>query len=342
MNHAAAPVPSSPAPEQAPASLEPLKALVGPGMTAVDAEILGSVAQDVPLINDIAQHIIAAGGKRLRPALTLACAMLCGYTGGARHIRLAAAVELIHTATLLHDDVVDESTLRRGDQTANAIWSNQASVLVGDFLLSRAFQLMVSDGSLEVLRILSDASATISQGEVMQLMAAHDPSIPESRYLQVISAKTATLFEAACQLGGVITENPKQQQALASFGHHLGMAFQLVDDALDYAADTHTLGKEVGDDFREGKITLPVLIAYHAGGREEKAFWARVLEEQDQRDGDLEQAIAYMREHLAIPLTMERAADYCAQARQALEIFPSGPLKSALLETLDFCLRRAY
>ncbi len=324
------------------ASLEPLKAFVSARMAEVDAVIFSSVSQDVPLINDIARHIIAAGGKRLRPALTLACAMLCGYTEGDRHVKLAAAVELIHTATLLHDDVVDESTLRRGDQTANAIWSNQASVLVGDFLLSRAFQLMVGDGSLEVLRILSDASATISQGEVMQLMAANNPSIPQERYLQVISAKTATLFEAACQLGGVITENAKQQQALATFGQHLGMAFQLVDDALDYASDTATLGKEVGDDFREGKITLPVLLAYQAGDQEQKHFWQRVLEEQDQCSGDLAQAIAYIREHQAIELTVKRAEQYCDQARNALEVFPDSALKQSLLETLDFCLQRAY
>lgn len=310
-------------------------------MVRVNAVIFDSVTQDVPLINDIARHIIAAGGKRLRPALTIACAMLCGYEGE-RHINLAAAVELIHTATLLHDDVVDESTLRRGGQTANAIWSNQASVLVGDFLLSRAFQLMVSDGSLEVLRILSDASATISQGEVMQLMAANDPSTTEARYLQVIAAKTATLFEAACQLGGVIVAQPQKQQALAIFGHHLGMAFQLVDDALDYSADQETLGKAVGDDFREGKITLPVLVAYHAGDAEEKAFWQRVLEAQDQREGDLQHAMALLDAHGAIKATVARAASYCEHARAALEIFPASALKSALTDTLDFCIQRAY
>lgn len=325
-----------------PATLDSLKALVGSGMKEVDAVILGSVSQDVPLINDIARHIIAAGGKRLRPALTIACAMLCGYTSGPRHIHLAAAVELIHTATLLHDDVVDESTLRRGDQTANAIWSNQASVLVGDFLLSRAFQLMVSDGSLEVLRVLSDASATISQGEVLQLMASGDPSIPEERYLQVISAKTATLFEAACQIGGIIVENQTQQMALAAFGQHLGMAFQLVDDALDYAADTATLGKEVGDDFREGKITLPVLIAYHAGNKAQREFWQRVLEERDQHEGDLALAISYMKEHRAIQLTVERAAQYCERAQKALDIFPNCPIRASLIDTLEFCIQRAY
>jgi len=324
------------------ASLDSLKALVGSAMQEVDEVIFNSVIQDVPLINDIARHIIAAGGKRLRPALTIACAMLCGYEGGARHVRLAASVELIHTATLLHDDVVDESTLRRGDQTANALWSNQASVLVGDFLLSRAFQLMVSDGSLEVLRILSDASATISQGEVMQLMAANDPSTTEECYLGVISAKTATLFEAACQLGGVIMGDARQQEALAIFGQHLGMAFQLVDDALDYAADPGILGKSVGDDFREGKITLPVLIAYHAGDKTEKSFWHRVLEEQDQSDGDLQQAILYMKRHRAIELTVDRAAEYCEKARLALAIFPDSALKSALMDTLEFCIQRAY
>lgn len=332
---------SSLATPHAPATLDALNQLVGEGMAQVNGVIFDSVTQDVPLINDIARHIISAGGKRLRPALTIACAMLCGYTGE-RHVNLAASVELIHTATLLHDDVVDESTLRRGDQTANAIWSNQASVLVGDFLLSRAFQLMVRDGSLEVLRILSDASATISQGEVMQLMAANDPSTTEARYLEVIAAKTATLFEAACQLGGVIMGSRPQQEALARYGHHLGMAFQLVDDALDYAADERTLGKSVGDDFREGKITLPVLIAYHAGGGAERDFWQRVLEQQDQRSGDFEQALAYMRQHQAIEQTVERAALYCEQAREALLSFPDNELRAALTEALDFCIQRAY
>ncbi len=325
-----------------PATLDALNRLVGEGMAMVNHVIFDSVTQDVPLINDIARHIISAGGKRLRPALTIACAMLCGYTGD-RHVHLAAAVELIHTATLLHDDVVDESTLRRGDQTANAIWSNQASVLVGDFLLSRAFQLMVRDGSLEVLRILSDASATISQGEVMQLMAANDPSTTEARYLEVIAAKTATLFEAACQLGGVIMGSRPQQEALARYGHHLGMAFQLVDDALDYAADERTLGKSVGDDFREGKITLPVLIAYHAGSSAERGFWQRVLEQQDQRSGDFEQALSYIRDHRSIELTVARAAEYCAVAQEALHDFPdNNGLRAALIEALDFCIQRAY
>lgn len=324
-----------------PISLDSLNLSVGDGMARVSAVVFDSVMQDVPLINDIARHIIAAGGKRLRPALTVACAMICGYEGE-RHIQLAASVELIHTATLLHDDVVDESTLRRGGQTANVIWSNQASVLVGDFLLSRAFKLMVGDGSLEVLRILSEASATISRGEVMQLMAANDPSITERRYLEVVAAKTAALFEAACQLGGVLVEDARKQKALAAFGHHLGMAFQLVDDALDYTADEATFGKAVGDDFREGKTTLPVLVAYHAGDAAEKSFWRRTLEAQDRREGDLERAMALLAAHGAIEATVARADGYCETARKALDLFPASALKSALLDTLDFCIRRTY
>ncbi len=327
------------APISAP-SLNNLKAIVGDDIARVDQVILQNVQQDVPLIHDIAQHIISSGGKRLRPALTIACALLCGYQGD-RHVNLAAAVELIHTATLLHDDVVDESTLRRGDQTANAIWSNQASVLVGDFLLSRAFQLMVSDGSLEVLRILSDASATISQGEVLQMTTANDPTTPEERYLKVIASKTAALFEAACQLGAVIMDKPEWQKPLADFGLYLGMAFQLVDDALDYDADQATLGKTVGDDFREGKITLPVIMAYAQADEEEKRFWHRTLEEEHIQDGDLEQALALIARYDTIQATIARAGDYCDKAREALTAFPDSPVKAALDETLEFCLYRA-
>ncbi len=227
---------------------------------------MSRVKSEIPLIHNIASHIIASGGKRIRPALTLISAQLCGYEG-ARHIALAAAVEFIHTATLLHDDVVDESKVRRGLATANEVFGNKASILVGDFLLSQAFQLMVADGSLKVLKILSDAAAVIAKGEVMQLMTEGEPETTIQKYLQVISSKTAILFASACELGAVVAGQDGCEERLREFGIYIGIAFQLTDDALDYTADESKLGKTVGDDFREGKVTLPVILAYNAGTR---------------------------------------------------------------------------
>jgi octaprenyl-diphosphate synthase len=318
-----------------------LQALVQADLARVDQVILSHIDSGVPLIPKLARHIIAAGGKRLRPALTLLCAKLCGY-GGARHIHLAACVEFIHTATLLHDDVVDESALRRGNATANEVWGNKASVLVGDFLLSRAFQLMVADGSIKVLKILSDASAVIAQGEVLQLTTANNPETTQEQYLEVITAKTATLFAAACELGAVVSERQEKEDALRQAGLDLGIAFQIMDDALDYSASDATLGKKVGDDFREGKITLPVINAYERGGTEEKAFWKRTLEDQDVQPGDLEKAIDIINRHQAISASIALAETYCESARAQLAGFPAGPEKDALLETIDFCTQRAY
>jgi octaprenyl-diphosphate synthase len=323
-------------------SIEPLMRLVGTDLARVNKTILERMDSRVALIPQLAGHIIAAGGKRLRPMLTLAAAQLCGYAGN-RHIGLAACVEFIHTATLLHDDVVDESDLRRGNATANVLWGNQASVLVGDFLFSRAFQVMVEDGSLEVLRILSNASAVIAEGEVMQLQTANDTGTSEEQYLEVISAKTAALFAAAARIGAVVGERPKaEEQALDSFGRNLGVAFQLVDDALDYSAHQATLGKTVGDDFREGKITLPTILAYRRGDDAERAFWRRCLEDVDQNDGDLEQAIAYLRRHDTLDDTIERARHYGAIARDALGLFPDTEVKRAMIDVVDFAIERAY
>ncbi|HET8997047.1 MAG TPA: polyprenyl synthetase family protein, partial [Acetobacteraceae bacterium] len=271
-------------------ALSALVALVGGDIEACNRAIIARMDSPVSLIPQLAAHIVAAGGKRLRPLLTLAAARLCGYAGD-RHVHLAACVEFIHTATLLHDDVVDESQLRRGLASANAVFGNKASVLVGDFLFARAFQLMVDDGSLKVLGILSQAAATIAEGEVLQLVTQNDLSTPEERYLEVIKGKTAALFAAACQVGAVVADRPEiEERALAEYGLNLGIAFQLVDDALDYAADQATLGKTVGDDFREGKITLPVLVAYQAGDADERAFWRRTIETSEQMEADLEQA----------------------------------------------------
>ena len=296
----------------------------------------------VALIPQLAGHIIAAGGKRLRPMLTLASAKLCGYAGE-RHVNLAAAVEFIHTATLLHDDVVDKSDLRRGSATANALWDNTASVLVGDFLFSRSFQLMVADGSLKALKILSDAAAVIAEGEVMQLVTTNDTATSEAAYLDVVTAKTATLFAAACRIGAIVADRPAvEEDALDTFGMNLGIAFQLVDDVLDYSAREVELGKTVGDDFREGKITLPIVLAFRRGSDADRRFWRRTLEDGEQRDGDLARAIALLDRHGALADTVERARHYGAIARDGLAIFPAGGEKSVLLEVIDFCIDRAH
>lgn len=324
------------------ASLDSLLLLVRPDLEQVNRVILEHMESRVELIPQLAGHIIAAGGKRLRPMLTLASARLCGY-GGPRHVHLAACVEFIHTATLLHDDVVDESDLRRGIATANTVWGNQASVLVGDFLFSRAFQLMVADGSLDVLGILSNASAVIAEGEVLQLLTTNDTETTEATYLEVIGAKTAALFAAACRVGAVVAERPEAEaDALDRYGRALGIAFQLVDDALDYSARQATLGKSIGDDFKEGKITLPVVLAFNRGDDAERAFWRRCLEQTDQRDGDLDRALSLMTKHGALNDTIDRARKYGDEARTALEVFPNSPFKAAMGDVVDFCIQRAY
>ncbi|GIK98036.1 MAG: farnesyltranstransferase [Alphaproteobacteria bacterium] len=323
-------------------SLQPLVELVGDDLKAVNQLIVDRMHSPVALIPQLAGHIVAAGGKRLRPMLTLAAARMCGYQGD-RHKALAACVEFIHTATLLHDDVVDESDLRRGLATANAVWGNKPSVLVGDFLFARSFQLMVADGSLRVLDILATASAVIAEGEVLQLVTSNDTETSEQAYLEVIRCKTAALFAAACRIGAVVGDRPRvEEEALESYGLNLGIAFQLVDDVLDYSARQSELGKSIGDDFREGKITLPVILAFRRGDAEERAFWKRTLETVEQQDGDLERAIALIEKHGALRDTVARASHYGAIARDALGIFPDSAAKSALLEIVDFCIERAY
>ena len=323
-------------------SMNALAALVGDELRLVNERILQSMHSPVALIPQLAGHIIAAGGKRLRPLLTLAAAKLCDYRGD-RHIGLAACVEFIHTATLLHDDVVDESDLRRGLATANALWGNKSSVLVGDFLFSRAFQIMVADGSLRVLEILSGASAIIAEGEVLQLQTSNDTATSEQAYLDVICSKTAALFAAACRIGAVVADRPKaEEEALDSFGLNLGIAFQLIDDVLDYAAAQPELGKTVGDDFRDGKITLPVILAFRRGDAEERSFWRRTLEDREQKDDDLVHALSLMQRHGTLRDAVARAAHYGAIARDALGIFPDGAEKRALLEAVDFAIERAH
>lgn len=319
-----------------------LLALVASDMQATNQLIIDKMQSRVALIPQLAGYLIAAGGKRLRPLLTLASAQLCGYEGS-RHHGLAACVEFIHSATLLHDDVVDESDLRRGQRSANAVFGNQASVLVGDFLFSRAFEQMVADGSLEVLRILSHAAKTIAEGEVMQLAVANNTETSEADYLEVVTGKTAALFAAACEVGAVVAGRPKaEQEALRLFGLKLGIAFQLVDDVLDYSAVQAKLGKEVGNDFREGKMTLPVILAFQHGNPEEKGFWQRCLEEKILNEGDLEQAIALLEKTGALQATIQRAKQYGTEARACLQIFPPSPMREAMLDAVTFVIERDF
>lgn len=324
------------------ASLQFLFDLVRDDMAGVNRIIAEKARSDVELIPELARHLIDSGGKRLRPMLTIAGARMCGYEGS-EHIRLAASVEFMHTATLLHDDVVDESDLRRGKESARILWGNEASVLVGDFLLGQAFKMMVEVGSMEALRILSDAAAIIAEGEVMQLVASKNTETNEDEYLSVINAKTAALFSAAAEVGAVLADRPKAEQAaLRSYGKNLGIAFQLIDDVLDYSGDQAQLGKSVGDDFREGKITLPVVLSYRRGSEENRKFWRRVLQDGDIRDGDLEEAIALINKHSAIEDTVERARHYGSIAHDALAIFPETNYKAALLDAVAFCIDRAH
>ena len=319
-----------------------LLSLVASDMDRVNATILQRTGSDVALIPEVANHLISSGGKRLRPMLTLATSGLCGYAGEG-HVKLAAAVEFMHTATLLHDDVVDGSDMRRGKLAARMLWGNEASVLVGDFLLGQAFKMMVEVGSLACLDILSSAAAVIAEGEVMQLSAAKDTQTTEDDYLDVIRAKTAALFAAACEVGPVLAGRSKADEAACrSYGMNLGVAFQLIDDALDYGGTSTRLGKNVGDDFREGKITLPVVLSFRRGSESERAFWRRTLEDGACADGDLETAIGLLRKHRALEDTVERARHYGAIARDALELFPASQWKHALLETVDFCVARAH
>jgi octaprenyl-diphosphate synthase len=323
-------------------SLDAMVALVAADLNHVNAVILERMQSEVALIPELAGHLIAGGGKRMRPMLTLACARLLDYPG-ARHHKLAAAVEFIHTATLLHDDVVDGSGLRRGKRTANIIWGNPASVLVGDFLFSRAFELMVEDGSLKVLRILSRASAVIAEGEVDQLTAQRRVETSEDHYLHIISAKTAALFAAACRIAAVVAERDEAvEEALDAYGRNLGVAFQLVDDAIDYASDAKTMGKGVGDDFRDGKVTLPVILAYARGSAADQTFWLEAMEGRRVSDEDLAHATRLLRDSGAIDDTVERARLYGQRAIDALGRFPGGKAKAALTEAVEFAISRAY
>ena len=318
-----------------------LAAALAVDMAAVNVLIRERMAsKHAPRIPQVTAHLVEAGGKRLRPLLTLASARLCGYDGPF-HIHLAATVEFIHTATLLHDDVVDESERRRGRPTANLLWDNKSSVLVGDYLFSRSFQLMVETGSLRVLDILANASATIAEGEVLQLTAAQDLATDESVYLQVVRGKTAALFSAATEVGGVIAAAPEDQvQALYTYGDALGVAFQIADDLLDYCGSSGEIGKNTGDDFRERKVTLPVIKAVAKASAEERAFWVRVIEKGQQRDGDLAQALALMEQTGALAAARAEAVIWADRAKAALSVLPDHPIRQMLDDLAAYVVAR--
>ncbi len=316
-------------------------ALVATDLNKVNAVILERMQSEIPLIPELAGHLIAGGGKRMRPMLTLACARLLDYPGE-RHHKLAAAVEFIHTATLLHDDVVDGSDMRRGKTAANLIFGNPAAVLVGDFLFSRSFELMVEDGSLKVLKILSNASAVIAEGEVNQLTAQRQIATSEEKYLEIIGAKTAALFAAACKISAVVAEREADEAALDAYGRNLGIAFQLVDDAMDYASDGETMGKAQGDDFRDGKVTLPIIFANARGSDEEKQFWREAMLGKRTSDDDLARATALLEDHDALSDTIDRARHFGQRAIDAIAHFPPSDAKSALIEAVQFAIARGY
>ncbi len=334
------PATHSPAPTS---PLDTHRALFANELATVDALTEGLGDGQVPLIPQIIAHIIRADGKRLRPILTILSAKLCGYREGTRHTNLAACVELLHTATLLHDDLVDKSELRRGVKTAHEVFGNVASVLVGDFLLSQSFHIMAQD-SLPVLRILSDATVKITQGEVHQLTARGDVTTGETDYIDIITAKTATLFAAATQIGAAVADvDDATQAAMHRYGSDLGIAFQLVDDALDYSAHESQLGKGVGDDFREGKMTLPVIIAYAEGTEEERTFWQQVIESPEtQTDADLATAQELIVKYDALTKTIARASDYADSAAKQLAVLPDIPEKQALKDLATFTVDRPY
>ncbi|MCV6586196.1 MAG: polyprenyl synthetase family protein [Marinibacterium sp.] len=318
-----------------------LAEILGEDMAGVNTLIATRMAsQHAPRIPEVTAHLVEAGGKRLRPMLTLAAAKMCGYEGD-NAVKLAATVEFIHTATLLHDDVVDESAQRRGRPTANLLWDNKSSVLVGDYLFARSFQLMVETGSLRVMDILANASATISEGEVLQLTAAQDLATDEGIYLQVVRGKTAALFAAAMEVGGVIAGAPEDQvQSLFDYGDALGIAFQIADDLLDYDGDTEATGKNIGDDFRERKLTMPLIKAVAQADAEERGFWVRTIEKGRQEDGDLEEAMRLMHKYGALDATRAEANAWAARARAALDTLPPHPIRGMLSDLANYVVAR--
>ena len=306
----------------------------------VNELILKNISSEVPLINQLAGYIISSGGKRIRPLLTLASAKLCNYSGK-RHIDLAASIEFIHTATLLHDDVVDESKKRRGQKSANLVWDNKSSILVGDFLLSKAFRLMIQDGSNKCLEILSKASIEISQGEVLQLQTNNNIQTTESKYLQIIGAKTAALFNAACSVSGVISEvSQEKQNALMDYGKFIGLSFQIVDDTLDYFSNNKVFGKNIGDDFKEGKVSLPIILAYNRSNITEKKFWIRVINQKNQFKTDFVEAINIIDKYHVVKDCMKKAKHFSLMAKDSLSPFEDSYEKQNLIRLANYIVNR--
>ncbi|WP_290948885.1 polyprenyl synthetase family protein [Hyphomonas sp.] len=318
-----------------------MQALVADDLAEVEKILIDRAASPVAVIPDLSGYIVSAGGKRLRPMLTLMAAHAVGKPNNATHV-LAAAVEFIHTATLLHDDVVDESDLRRGKPAAKAIWGNSASILVGDFLFARAFNLLVETRSLDILDKLATASTTIAEGEVRQLAAMNARDLPTEEYLAIVEAKTGALFEAAAESGAMSAGGDKFANAFATYGKNLGLAFQIIDDVLDYGGTTSVIGKSVGDDFRECKITLPVIIAKRRGSDEDRAFWDRAMDPDTQEDADLAHAVHLIRATGAAEATVQEAEAYAGMAKGALRQLPDSPYRDALIDLADFCVSRAY
>jgi octaprenyl-diphosphate synthase len=338
-----APMPTDSVPSEQTNPVRALQDTLHDAVIGLNQVIQNRMQSDVSLINQLGAYIIAAGGKRIRPLLTMAMAQCCGLKpDDARVLNLAAAVEFIHTATLLHDDVVDESDQRRGQPSANAMFGNQASVLVGDFLFSRAFELMVETGHLEVLRVLSHASAVIASGEVMQLMSTGDITLDQDRYIHVISAKTAALFAAACEAGAIVAgADAEQIEACRLYGEELGIAFQIADDVMDYTSDKDTMGKNPGDDFREGKLTLPVVLALQHATADETEFWQRCMVDLDQHEDDLQQAQDILAKYDTLNASLAMADRYAAQAASRLSILPSSDLNQILQHIPAFSVHRS-
>lgn len=322
--------------------LSHLHSLVGDDLALTNRIILEKLSTDIEMIPTLGTHLISSGGKRLRPILTLLTSRMYGHQGEAT-AALAAVIEFIHTATLLHDDVVDDSHIRRGRATANAVWGSKAPVLVGDFLFSRSFQMLVEQGSMSILKVIADTCAVISEGEVLQLVVSNDLGITTERYLEVVTRKTAVLFAAAAQVGAVLAGQTLENTAhLAHYGTALGQAYQLVDDALDYGSTSETLGKSIGDDFQEGKITLPVIHAYHNSTEEEREFWRSALVEGHRNEDSLQQAIAILRKKGSLDYAMAKARGFVAEAIEAVAHCPEGPEKEALIMIADFSVDREF
>lgn len=320
--------------------MEAVLALIGEELKSVEMQFRKDLESNVPLIRKVGEYVLSSGGKRIRPAMLLLAANICNYEGG-RHVPLASVVEFIHTATLLHDDVVDSANMRRGLASANTLWGNEASVLVGDFLFSKSFSLMVADGDLNVLRVLSAATTRIAEGEVLQLICTSDADMTEERYLEVVLCKTAVLLAAACQAGAIIAgADAGKEAALAAFGQDLGVAFQLMDDTLDYIADEKDFGKSIGHDLEEGKVTLPLIHTLGCCSADERAFISDTILKEELEESDFERVFELVRHYGGIDYTVARAREYVLSAKAQLDIFDDSPVRSALFELADYVVAR--